>query len=244
MKVEILLPILLSLLLAVPVAAQDDAPAAEEKEAPAEKKEAPAVTEEAEPAGETAPAPLVIAEEAGPKIEFQIGADLMGGGLAGLEFVGGVNVTLVYPVLDLLWVGIRPGLHYAFVDDSPYDETWLNADAILQFNILHDPVRLYALVSGGYAFALDTDHYNDLAHGYGAAGGIGVAWKPEDSKVGLFLELGFRYGAATKESTRLVLDEDGDPIYEPDTLSWQSEDYDRKFQLTAFTVNVGLTVSP
>jgi len=41
-----------------------------------------------------------------------------------------------------------------------------------------------------------------------------------------------------------VLDENGDPIYEPDTLTWQAEDYDRKFELTAFTVNVGLTYSP
>ncbi len=235
MKTNPWLLLLAGLLVAGPVLAQSDAPPADEKDAS---------EEGARPTGETRPAPLVIAETAGPKIEFQIGADLMGGGMADLEFIGGVNATFVYPVLDLLWVGIRPGLHYAMIEDSPYDQTWLNADAIFELNILHEPVRLYALVSGGYAFALDTDHYNDLAHGYGAAGGVGVAWAPEDSKVGLFLELGFRYGAATKRSTRLVLDDNGDPIYEPETLTWQSEDYDRKFELTAFTINVGLTVSP
>jgi len=236
MKIPLWLSVMFALLLAGPVAAQEDDPPTDKGES------APA--EQAQPPAETAPAPLVVAREPGPRIEFQIGADAMGGGMAGIDFIGGVNATFVYPVLDLLWVGIRPGLHYAMVEDSPYDETWLNADAILEFNILHDPVRLYALVSGGYASALDTDYYNDLAHGYGAAGGVGVAWKPEDSQVGLFLELGFRYGAATKRSTRLVLDADGEPIYEPETLTWQSEDYDRKFELTVFTINVGLTVSP
>jgi len=236
MRTAFWLSIALAVLLAGPALAR-------EGDQPSQKK-VPAPAEQARPVGQTEPAPLMVAREAGPKIEFQIGADFFGGGMAGLDFIGGVNATFVYPVLDMLWVGIRPGLHYALVENSPYDETWMHADAIVQLNVLRDPVRLYVLASGGYSFALDTDHYNDLAHGYSAAGGLGVAWKPADANLGLFCELVFRYGAAVKQSSRLVLDQDGHPIYEPDTLTWQSETYDRKFELTAFTFNVGLTVSP
>ncbi len=192
---------------------------------------------------ETSPAPLLMASGDGPKIEFQVGVDAFGG-VGGTEFIGGVNATLVYPVIDLLWVGIRPALHYLLVEDSPYDETWTHADALVQVNFLNEPVRLYGLAAGGYSFALDNDFYEGLAHGWNVQGGLGVAWQPEDSSVGLFLELDFRYASATRESTRLVFTDEGEPIYIEDSLSWQTESYDRHFELIAFTINIGLTISP
>lgn len=196
------------------------------------------------PGGETRPAPLVVAAGGGPRVEFQIGADAFGGGLAGVDFIGGVNVCFTYPVLDWLQLGLRPALHYTFVDDRAYDETWMHADVALQFNLLQQPLRLYLLAAGGYAFAVDPDLYQGAAHGWSALGGAGVAWRPEGSTVGLFAELGFRYGAAGRDVEQLLRDERGQPIYEPGTLTWQTEQVERSYELLAFTVNIGLTISP
>ncbi len=193
---------------------------------------------------QTRAAPLVVAAAGGPRVEFQIGADAFGGGLAGVDFIGGVNACFTYPVLDWLQLGLRPALHYSFVDDRPYDETWMHADVALQFNLLHEPVRLYLLAAGGYALAVDTDLYQGAAHGWSALGGAGVAWRPEGSAVGLFAELGFRYGAAARDTEQLARDERGRPIYQPETLTWQTEQVERSYELLALTVNIGLTISP
>lgn len=206
---------------------------------------APCPGSDATPAAEApvAKAPLVIASDSGPRIEFQVGADLFGGGLSGVDFIGGVNATFVYPVLDLLWVGIRPALHYVFMDDSDYRETWMHADAVLQLNLLHEPVRLYFLLAGGYAFALDSN-IPDLSHGFSALGGLGVAWRPAESRLGMFCELGFRYGSASVDATRLALDERGRPVYDEAATAWVVEDFEQHFELMALTVNLGLTYSP
>ncbi len=189
------------------------------------------------------PAPLVIASDSGPKIQFQVGADAFGG-MSDMDFVGGFNATFLYPVLELLWIGVRPSLHYGMVSDSPYDTTWMHADVITQVNIIHDPVRLYGLVSGGYSFAANGDLYDKLAHGFSASGGIGIAWQPEDSVVGLFLELGFRYASATAEASRLLLDDRGKPVFDGESFSYNTESYDKTFELRTMFVNVGLIVSP
>ncbi|MBN2494176.1 MAG: hypothetical protein JXR96_06275 [Deltaproteobacteria bacterium] len=189
-------------------------------------------------------APLVLASGQGPRIEFQIGADAFAGlGLGGADFIGGVNASLTYPVLDLLWVGIRPALHYVMLDE-PYDATWMHADALVQVNALHAPVRLYGLVAGGYSFALDTDIYAGAAHGFSVLAGAGVAWQPADFPVGLFAELTFRYGLASRGKTQLVRDAEGEPIYDAETLTWQTEEVTQDFELLALTVNLGLTISP
>ena len=200
----------------------------------------PAVAQDAEDSGS---APLVIASDSGAKIEFQVGADLFGGGMDDVDFIGGVNATFVYPVFDWFWVGIRPSLHYLFLSDSPYDETWTHADVAMHFNILNDPVRVYALVAGGYAFALDSDT-PDLSHGYSVAGGVGVAWRPDDSILGLFCEIGFRYGAASSDVSQLVLDPSGNPIYDEANMIWETEIVERDFELMTVTINLGLTISP
>ena len=161
--------------------------------------------------GETSPAPLVMAVEKDKGLTFQIGADAFGGlALGGAQFVGGVNATLVYPVIDLLWVGIRPSLHYVYDEDSEYEVTWFHPEVAVQVNFLHDPLRVYLLAAGGYAAALDGDLYRGLAHGWGVLGGLGVSWQPQ-GELGLFLELGFRAGAAGKQETVLDLDAEGNP---------------------------------
>lgn len=188
-------------------------------------------------------APLLVASDSGPKIEFQVGADAFGG-MSNMDFVGGANVTFLYPIIDLLWVGIRPSLHYGMSSDSPYDTTWMHADAIVQVNIINEPVRLYALASGGYSFAADRDLYDKLAHGFGLSAGAGLTWHPEDSSVGLFLELGFRYANASASTSRLLLDDKGHPEFDFQSFSYKTETYDRTFELSTIFVNLGLTVSP
>ena len=193
-----------------------------------------------------AQAPLQLATGSGPSIEFQLGADGMHGfGVEHAEFVGGVNATLSYPVLDWLWVGLRPALHYVMHDDQvAYDATWLHADVHVQINLLDDPLRLYGLLAGGYAMAQDTDLYDGVAHGYSALLGFGVAWRPEESHVGLFAELGFRYGAASRDRMQLATDANGDFIYDEPTLTWQTEEVGQTYKLMAFTCNLGVTFSP
>ncbi len=189
------------------------------------------------------PAPLVIASDSGPKIRFQIGADAFGG-MSGIDFMGGVNATFLYPIMDLLWIGLRPSLHYTMLSDSLYDTVWMHADVVAHVNIIHDPIRLYVVASGGYSFAADGDLYDKLAHGFSVMGGLGAAWQPEDSSVGLFCELGFRYGTARAETSKLVLGENGKPVFDSETFSYTTETYDRSFELASIFVNVGLTVSP
>ncbi len=203
---------------------------------------APLLANEAPPAGE--PAPLAVAADEGPAIEFQIGADVMAGfGLGDAELVAGVNAMFLYPVLDWLNVGIRPSLHYILPDSSPYDMTWLHADLALGFDLLEDPVRLYALLTGGYAFATDTDTYAALAHGGSGMAALGVAWRSE-SNWGVFAELGFRVGSASHDRTRCSLDGGGAPIMDEDTLTCVRESYSHTFEMYAFTVNLGITISP
>lgn len=201
-----------------------------------------------EPDGQLKPsqdhaAPLMIASDSGPKMQFQVGADAFGG-MSDMDFVGGFNATFLYPIIDLLWVGLRPSLHYGMISDSPYDTIWMHADVITQINIIHDPVRLYVVTSGGYSFAADGDLYDKLAHGFSVMHGIGVAWHPADSSVGLFLETGFRYARASAETSQLVLDDRGKPVFDSVSFSYTTESYDRTFDLTSLFVNVGLAVSP
>ena len=192
------------------------------------------------------PAPLQLATGSGPRVEFQLGADAMHGfGVEHADFIGGFNATLSYPVLDWLWVGLRPSLHYVMHDDQvAYDATWCHPDVHVQFNLMHEPLRLYGMLAGGYSFALDTNLSGGVAHGYSALVAFGVAWKPTESSLGLFAELGFRYGSASRDQDQLVRDAEGAPIYNEETLTWQTEEVSQDYKLMAFTFNLGVTLSP
>jgi hypothetical protein len=204
----------------------------------------PLLAQEAPPAEPPAPAPLAVAGDEKPVIEFQVGADVMAGfGLGDAELVAGVNAMLLYPVLEWLSVGIRPSLHYILPESSPYDMVWMHADAAVSFDLLEDPVRLYALLAGGYSFATDSDTYMALAHGGTGLAALGVAWRSE-ANWGVFAELGFRAGQASNDRSRCSLDGAGDPILDEDTLTCVRETYTHTFELYAFTVNFGITLSP
>lgn len=199
-----------------------------------------------EPPPETRPAPLAVAAGEKPfRLAFQIGADGSGGlAIGGIDFIGGVNATLVYPIGDLFYAGIRPALHYVYSEDSDYEATWFHPDVIVQLNILRDPVRLYVFGSGGFAVALDSDLYPGIAHGFSAAAGVGVSWKAE-GPWGLFAELGFRYGSASQEQSALVRDANGNPQCEDaECQTYLREDVTRDFELTALTVNIGVVYEP
>ncbi len=190
-------------------------------------------------------APLVIASDKGKALVFQIGADAFGGlALGGAEFIGGVNAALVYPIIDWVWVGIRPSLHYVYDEDSDYEVTWFHPEVVVNVNFLHDPVRLYFLAAGGYSGALDTDQYGSIAHGWGVLAGVGVAWQGPCG-AGLFGELGFRVGSASRDQAVLSRDENNQPICaDTDCLVWETEVVSREYNLTAFTINIGVIYSP
>jgi len=202
-----------------------------------------------EPPPETKPAPLTMATGEKPfELVFQIGADGFGGlVIGGIDFIGGLNATLIYPIGDLFYAGIRPALHYVYSEDSDYETTWFHPDVIFQLNVLHDPVRVYVYGSGGFSVVLDGDLYSGIGHGWSAAGGVGVSWKAE-GPWGLFAELGFRYGSASQDQTALVLDASGNPqCVENDhneCLEYIREDVTRDFELTAFTINIGVVYEP
>ena len=195
---------------------------------------------------ETKPAPLTMAS-GGKDLElaFQVGAAGFGGlVIGGIDFIGGFNATMIYPIGDLFYAGIRPGLHYIYKEDTDYEVTWFHPDVIFQLNVMHDPVRVYVFGSGGFALALDGDLYSGIAHGWSAAGGLGVSWKP-DGPWGLFCELGFRYGSASQDQSALLLDANGNPQCEDaECQEYQRETVTRDFDLTAFTVNIGVVFEP
>jgi len=207
----------------------------------------PAAAQEPEP--ETKPAPLTMASGDKPfELAFQIGASGFGGlAIGGIDFIGGVNATLMYPIGDLFYAGIRPGLHYVYKEDTDFETTWFHPDVIFQVNFLHDPVRVYLIAYGGFAVALDGDLYPGIAHGFSAGGGVGVSWRAK-GPWGLFAELGFRYGSASLEQSMLVRDASGNPqcVPNPDDecLEYIREDVTRDFELTAFTINIGVVYEP
>jgi hypothetical protein len=215
-----------------------------EEEKTGEKSAAPVVETAPE---QIRPAPLMVASgDETTFLNFQFGADLFGGPpQGGVEFVGGVNASLLVKVMDLLYVGIRPALHYLYVEDSPYEVTWFHADIAFHLNILHDPVRLYVLGAGGYSAALDGDLYKGLAHGWSVLGGVGVSWQFE-GPFGIFLEAGFRGGAASQDETVLDLDDNGNPqcTSRLECLSYKTKEITRDFDLTVFTINIGIIYAP
>ena len=78
---------------------------------------------------ETKPAPLTMAS-GGKDLElaFQVGAAGFGGlVIGGIDFIGGFNATLIYPIGDLFYAGIRPALHYVYSEDSDYETTWFGS---------------------------------------------------------------------------------------------------------------------
>lgn len=201
----------------------------------------------AQEAPETKPAPLTMASGGKPfELAFQIGASGFGGlAIGGIDFIGGLNATLMYPIGDLFYAGIRPGLHYVYKEDSDYETTWFHPDVIFQFNFLRDPVRVYLIGFGGFAVALDGDLYPGIAHGFSAGGGVGVSWRAE-GPWGLFCELGFRYGSASLEQNMLDLDDTtGKPVCADDECqTYERVDVTRDFELTAFTINIGVVYEP
>jgi len=175
-------------------------------------------------------------------LAFQIGADAFGGpSQGGVEFIAGVNASLLYRLCDMLWLGIRPALHYGYREGTPYEATWLHADAAFHFNILHDPIRLYVVGAGGYTGALDGDLHGGLAHGWSIFGGLGADWR-FDGPLGLFIELGFRGGQAKRDETVLDLDADGNPqcTSQLTCLAYKTKTVTRDLGLTVFTINIGL----
>jgi len=193
----------------------------------------------------TSPAPLVVAaDETRARLVFQIGADAMGG-LGGMDFIAGVNASLLFPVADLFWVGIRPSLHYGFPDDSVYEVTWFHPEVAFHINILHHPVRLYFLGAGGYAFALDSDLYDGVADGWSALAGVGVAWRPGGGHWGLFAEAGYRLAFGSQKQEQLVLDDQGKPRCDgEDCLYYLTETADRQFELNTLMFNLGVIFRP
>ncbi|RME24648.1 MAG: hypothetical protein D6806_09260 [Deltaproteobacteria bacterium] len=176
---------------------------------------------------------------------FQVGADALGGfDMGGTEFIAGVNFTLMWPLHSMVWVGIRPSLHYSYQTDSVYEATWIHPDVAVQLNLLHQPVRLYGLVSGGYMGALDGDLHRGLADGWSVLAGMGAAWMFSDS-LGVFMELGFRTGSANQADTIVERDEGGNPICaDPECQEFLKADVTKTLSLYAFTINLGLTYVP
>lgn len=179
-------------------------------------------------------------------IVFQLGADAFGGGLGGMDFIGGINGSLLYPLHERFWVGIRPALHYVYPDDSEFEATWIHGDAAVQVNLLRRaPLRLYVLGTAGYALALDGDLYEGGAHGWSASGAVGLAWSIR-GPLGLFAELGFRGGSTSRDQTVHVRDGQGQPVCPPSGFCppWQTEQITRTLSLRALTVNLGLVYGP
>ncbi len=176
---------------------------------------------------------------------FQIGADIFGGpSMAGTEFIAGVNATIVFPVLDFLWVGIRPALHYSYSEDNVYETTWLHPDVAVQVNILNQPLRVYGLLAGGYLGALDGDLHGGMADGWSLLAAAGAAWK-YDGPLGIFIELGFRAGSASQGETVLDLDANGQPqCTDLECQSYKKMDVTRTFDLYVFTINLGVCYTP
>jgi hypothetical protein len=185
------------------------------------------------------PSPIPASDRA-KNLVFQMGADAFGGGLSDVTFIGGGNVTILYPALRRLWVGLRPSAHLIVQKDSDYDVAWFHPDVAAHFNLLHDPVRLYLLGAVGYSLAIDTDLYGGVAHGWSASGGVGAAWRPRGGPLGIFAELAFRGGHASRDQSELVLDASGKPICDDDCQIWQVHKVSREFDLVAITVNLGL----
>jgi hypothetical protein len=251
LKITIL--VVIGLLLVLPAAwGQEPVPAPTPEEpapapAPAPQEPAPAPEPAPEqavppvppPAAESS-APLVVAQKRTPRIVFQIGVDGGGLGMGGADGLAGVNASFVFPVLDWLWVGIRPSLHYVFQKDSTFDSSWTQANAIVQFDVLKDPIRLYALVAGGYAMVSNEDLYGGVCHGWNVAAAAGVAWHPDGGEAGLFAELGFVVARAGKDQTVLVYGADGKPIFDETTFRYQTESVHRDFGMTSLTLNIGM----
>jgi hypothetical protein len=191
--------------------------------------------------GAPEPAAEPQAEVQRKRIAFQIGADAFGG--IGARFIGGVNATLVYPVVDRVWAGIRPALHLLVPKDSDLDVSWFHPDLAVHVNFFHAPVRLYALVAGGYSMAVGMGLYGGPAHGFSVAAGVGVAWKWR-GPLGLFAELAFRGGNASKDQTVLKRDQNGDPICEEECQIYQTEAITRDYKISVLTLNLGLVYAP
>lgn len=193
----------------------------------------------------TRPAPLVVAaDEARARLVFQFGADAMGA-MGGMDFIAGVNASLLCPVTDLFWVGIRPSLHYGFPDDSVYEVTWFHPEAAFHVNLLHQPLRLYVLGAGGYSFALDSDLYTGVADGWSAMVGLGASWRPGGGHWGLFAEAGYRLAFGSQKQEQLVLDEQGEPqCVDEECLHYLTETVDREFELNTLMFNLGVIFRP
>jgi hypothetical protein len=191
---------------------------------------------------DTQPAPLMMAKGESQFLSFQFGLDLFGGAALGnAEFVGGLNMALLYPICDLLWAGIRPAMHYVQLDDADFDVAWFHPDIALQLNVFHAPLRLYVLAAGGFSVASDTDFYQGIAHGWSATAGVGAEWKFEN-QLGLFAELGFRLAQASGTQQVLSRNAAGQPICTDDEcLVWQTEKVTREFELSALTINLGIS---
>ncbi len=172
---------------------------------------------------------------------FQIGADAFGGiAQGGIEFIGGTNASLLYPLTDLVWLGLRPALHYAYEQDSVFEATWLHADLAFQVNVLNDPLRIYLLGAGGYAGVVDGDLYAGIGHGFSALAAVGASWQAQDAWA-LFVELGFRYAQSSKQETVLDLNDAGKPqcTGSDECLAYLTKEIDRQFDLMVFTINIG-----
>jgi len=196
----------------------------------------------AQPPDGTKPAPLVVASGKTHTPVFQFGAEGYGF-QGGADYIGGVNASLLFRIADIIWVGLRPSAHYVMLEDTDYDVTWFHPDFTFQLNFLHDPVRLYLLGAGGFSVALDTDNYFGTGHGWSALGGVGVAWRGE-SPWGFFAELGFRIGRASDEQNVHVYDANGKPqCVTPECLEYVFERVTREYELTVFTLNIGLFYS-
>ena len=192
--------------------------------------------------GSLARAHAAPAEGRRPEVNFQFGADAFGG-IGDTRFIGGVNATLVYPVVRRVWVGIRPALHYLVPKDSDFDVAWLHPDLAVHVNLLHAPLRLYALAAGGYSLAVAPDLQGGPAHGWSLTAGVGAAWKWR-GPLGLFAELAFRGGSASRRQNELKRDASGQPICDEECQVYETEEVSRDFRVLAFTVNVGLFFAP
>lgn len=241
-RIGAVLVLALGLFAAAGADAQDEATPAPPPQEPAPA-EAPVSPEAAAPV-ETAPAPLVQAKNDRAWIVYQMGAAAGGLGMGGADGVFGFNHAFNFPVWQRLWIGIRPALHYVMPGGAGFDAAWLNADVDAQVNIAFEPVRIYGLLSGGYAFACDPDLFGGLAHGWSVSAAIGAAWVPGGSGSGLFAELGFLLGRAGRSQTVLARDAQGQPIPGPDGLTWETVETTRRFELTTVFLNVGVVYQP